>query len=60
MPDPLEAHAPRHLLDESLYVAVPAGHRLAAGTSVRLLPLVPRHAAARIPVCRRSVYARDP
>ncbi|MGW3633595.1 hypothetical protein ACWD7F_26135 [Streptomyces sp. NPDC005122] len=56
MPDPLEAHAPHHLLDESLYLAVPAGHPLAAGTSV----LVPRHAAARIPVCRRSVYAGDP
>lgn len=33
---PLEAHALHHLLDESLYVAVPAGHPLAAEPSVRL------------------------
>ncbi|MGW0675310.1 LysR family transcriptional regulator [Streptomyces sp. NPDC002767] len=33
---PLEAHSLHHLLDESLYVAVPAGHPLAAEASVRL------------------------
>ncbi|MDR6973630.1 DNA-binding transcriptional LysR family regulator [Streptomyces sp. 3330] len=34
---PLEPYALRHLLDESLYVAVPAGHRLAGrGGPVRL------------------------
>lgn len=33
---PLDAYTLHHLLDESLYVAVPAGHPLAAEPSVRL------------------------
>ncbi|MEV0171256.1 LysR family transcriptional regulator [Streptomyces sp. NPDC050803] len=33
---PLEAYELHHLLDESLYVAVPAGHELAGGGPVRL------------------------
>ena len=33
---PLSAYALRHLLDESLYVAVPAGHPLVGGGPVRL------------------------
>lgn len=36
---PLAAHTLHHLLDESLYVAVPAGHPLAAASSVRLAQL---------------------
>jgi DNA-binding transcriptional LysR family regulator len=33
---PLESYDLRHLLDESLYVAVPTGHRLAGRGSIRL------------------------
>lgn len=36
---PLDAYTLHHLLDESLYVAVPAGHPLAAEPSVRLSQL---------------------
>lgn len=36
---PLEAYALHHLLDESLYVAVPAGHELAGQGPVRLSAL---------------------
>ncbi|MEU9730261.1 LysR family transcriptional regulator [Streptomyces sp. NPDC048002] len=36
---PLDAHELHHLLDESLYVALPAGHALAGGGPVRLARL---------------------